>query len=135
GRASYPGIVVPFTLSWMSRALMPFVSVTMAWAIEMPGVSTPPTLVNAPNLMTSRRERGLLIMVSLLGGSGARPHSREPDGPVIRGVADTHTLLHAHERRFEQPRLGQRTVELPLRRIAAHVQAEALEGQNGRASG
>src|SRR4030095_14147158 len=103
----------------MSRALMPLVSVTMACAIEIPGVSTPPTLVNAPNLMTSRRDSGLLIMVSLLvglggrprpvnapslmrsrrdggllivvslrGGAGGRPHGREPDGPVVGGIAD-----------------------------------------------
>ena len=38
---------------------MPLVSVMMAWAIETPGVSTPPTVVKAPYLSTSLRLRGL----------------------------------------------------------------------------
>jgi hypothetical protein len=43
----------------MSRATIPLVSVTMAWAREMPGVRTPPTVVKAPNLKTSLRLSGL----------------------------------------------------------------------------
>src|SRR3989441_12691492 len=51
----------------MSRARIPRVSVAIAWASEMPGVSTPPTVVKAPNLMTSLRLRGLTAMAPPLG--------------------------------------------------------------------
>ena len=33
----------------------------MAWAIEIPGVRTPPTVVKAPNFKTSLRDSGLWI--------------------------------------------------------------------------
>src|SRR5215831_8393489 len=58
-------MLVPPTLSWTSRATMPLVSVTMAWASETPGVSTPPTVVKAPNLRTSRRLSGLNMVSPL----------------------------------------------------------------------
>src|SRR5262244_601061 len=58
-------MLVPPTLSWTSRATMPLVSVTMAWARETPGVSTPPTVVKAPNLRTSRRLSGLNMVSPL----------------------------------------------------------------------
>src|ERR1700694_2555767 len=45
--------------SWRSRATMPLASVTMAWAIEIPGVRTPPTVVKAPNFRTSLRDNEL----------------------------------------------------------------------------
>src|SRR5215471_21227978 len=63
-------MLVPPTFSWMSRATMPLVSVTMAWARETPGVSTPPTVVKAPNLRTSRRLSGLNIVPSFAIGKG-----------------------------------------------------------------
>lgn len=56
--------MAPPTLSWMSRATMPFVSVTVAWASETPGVRTPPTVVKAPNFNTSLRLRGLGMVAS-----------------------------------------------------------------------
>src|SRR6267143_3624841 len=52
-------MAVPPTCSWISRATMPLASVTMAWASEIPGVRTPPTVVKAPNLRTSLRDNGL----------------------------------------------------------------------------
>src|SRR5262247_769171 len=58
-------MLVPPTVSWTSRATMPLVSVTMAWASETPGVSTPPTVVKAPNLRTSRRLSGLNMVSPL----------------------------------------------------------------------
>src|SRR5499427_9279209 len=63
-------MLVPPTFSWMSRATMPCVSVTTAWARETPGVSTPPTVVKAPNLRTSRRLSGLNIVPSFAIGKG-----------------------------------------------------------------
>lgn len=53
---------MPPTASWMSRAVMPLVSVTIAWASEMPGVRTPPTVVYAPNFKTSLRLSGLALV-------------------------------------------------------------------------
>src|SRR5215468_591526 len=58
-------MLTPPTFSWRSRATMPLVSVTMAWASETPGVSTPPTVVKAPNLRTSRRLSGLNMVSPL----------------------------------------------------------------------
>src|SRR5712691_3356184 len=52
----------------MSRAVMPFVSVTIACASEMPGVRTPPTVVYAPNFRTSLRLSGLAMSVSFCSG-------------------------------------------------------------------
>ena len=46
----------------MSRATMPLLSVTIAWASEMPGVMTPPAVLKAPNLITSLRLNGLRAM-------------------------------------------------------------------------
>src|ERR1700682_566716 len=57
---------VPPAESWTSRATMPLVSVTMAWASETPGVRTPPTVVNAPYFRTCLRLSGL-AMSSLPG--------------------------------------------------------------------
>src|SRR3989442_13651598 len=52
----------------MSRAVMPFVSVTIACASETPGVRTPPTVVYAPNFRTSLRLSGLAMSVSFCSG-------------------------------------------------------------------
>jgi hypothetical protein len=54
--------------SWMSRAMIPLLSVVMAWASTTPGVSTPPTVVKAPYFRTSRRLSGLAMGV--LPGQG-----------------------------------------------------------------
>jgi hypothetical protein len=62
----------------MSRALMPLASVTMACAIEIPGVRTPPTVVKAPNLMTSRRDSGLIVMFVLFWNWGVETHPQAP---------------------------------------------------------
>src|SRR5437016_1767838 len=63
-------MAVPPTWSWMSRATMPLVSVTMAWAIEIPGVRTPPTVVKAPNFKTSLRDSGLCMDLPFVAGTG-----------------------------------------------------------------
>src|SRR5512145_3538229 len=47
----------------------------MAWASETPGVSTPPTVVNAPNLITSLRLNGFAI-TDLLAQSDYRQTSK-----------------------------------------------------------
>jgi hypothetical protein len=36
----------------------------MAWASEIPGVSTPPTVVKAPNFRTSRLLSGFVMVAS-----------------------------------------------------------------------
>src|SRR5437870_5258222 len=57
----------------MSRAVMPFVSVTIACASETPGVRTPPTVVYAPNFRTSLRLSGFAMRVSsAIRSSGSR---------------------------------------------------------------
>src|SRR5207245_2855097 len=61
---AYAAIIVPPTFSWRSRAVIPFVSVTIACASEIPGVRTPPTVVYAPNFRTSLRLSGLAMRAS-----------------------------------------------------------------------
>src|SRR5581483_10460930 len=65
-------MVAPPTGTCTSRVAMPLPSVVIAWASEMPGVSTPPTVVKAPNLSTSRRLSGLAM-------------ARSPPWPTVTG--------------------------------------------------
>src|SRR5438067_13922766 len=94
------------TVSWMSRAMMPLVSVTIASASEMPGVSTPPTVVYAPNFRTSLRLRGLAIRASLgstdqldnkpfIGVPGSRPVGTNPE-PCHRSARGAAPLTSHH---------------------------------------
>src|ERR1700730_16145932 len=69
----------------MSRATMPLVSVTIAWAKEIPGLRTPPTVVKAPNLKTSLRLSGLNIDIpSVVGLAGLTSEIARRDSTVGR---------------------------------------------------
>src|SRR5262249_58469337 len=63
----------------------------------------------------------------------------EPRGPVVGRVAEADAVAAPHERRAEQPRLGERALEHALGRITADVQAERAKArvltvdQRGRA--
>src|SRR5262245_4914287 len=88
GRASYAGIMVPPEENWMSRAVMPLLSVLIAWASTMPGVRTPPTVVKAPNLSTSLRLSGLAMACLLLIGANSRGRTPVPAAQLrVSGVA------------------------------------------------
>src|SRR5882762_1478575 len=112
---------------------MPRVSVAIAWASETPGVSTPPTVVNAPNFMTSLRLRGLTAMAPPSGVrlyDVLRPQrgqlvAAEPEPPavdllVVGAHRERPGVAHL-TRRGGQPRHHAHHLEQPAER-ARHLE-------------
>src|SRR6266852_2329848 len=109
-------MAVPPTESWTSRAMMPLVSVTMAWASETPGVRTPPTVVKAPYFRTCRRLSGL-AMSPLPGSGGLAWRINAGDSTV---VPITHETPGFRVQSHEPARSGRRHLR-PRGRAAPHA--------------
>src|SRR5207244_8780247 len=109
-------MAVPPTESWTSRAKMPLVSVTMAWASETPGVRTPPTVVKAPYFRTCLRLSGLAMSPSL--GPGGLAWRMIPRDLTV--VPTTHEAPTFRVQSHEPARSGRRHLR-PRRRAAPHA--------------
>src|SRR3989442_8695686 len=53
--------------------------------------------------------------------------SLDPRFPLVRGVAEADAIPVSNERGAQQARFGEGALQHPLRRVAAHVQAERAE--------
>ena len=99
---------MPPTLSWMSRAAMPFASVTIAWAID--GA----ILLSATFFYRLLRERGL---IAIERGREVQIDATDRPEATTGAIYDVLADIYA----FEYDRQRSRKVRLPTSRLIARL--------------